>query len=100
MLRAVLDTNVAVAAMRSVKTGSPNAEFFARWVVGEFVWLVSDDVLAEYAEKLLQRGVDPLKVEHPVAGLLLFGEEIPIRFFHFQHEPVAFLADLRNSLAT
>jgi predicted nucleic acid-binding protein len=88
MLRAVLDTNVVLAAKRSVHPQSPNAEIITRWMAGEFVWLVSDDVVTEYAEKLLEKGIDPLKVEQFVADLLQYGEEVPIRFFHFQHYPV------------
>ncbi len=88
MLRAVLDTNVVLAAKRSVHPQSPNAEIITRWMAGEFVWLVSDDVVTEYAHKLLEKGIDPLKVEQFVADLLQYGEEVPIRFFHFQHYPV------------
>lgn len=54
----------------------------------EFIWLVSEDVVTEYAEKLLGKGLDPFKVEHFVVDLLQYGEEVPIRFFHFQHYPV------------
>ena len=105
MLRAVLDTNVVLAAKRSAHQKSPNAEIIARWMNGEFVCLVSDDVLTEYAEKLLERGVDPLRVEQFVADLLQYGEEVPIRFFHFQHYPVdmddvAFLLLAMNGAAT
>jgi predicted nucleic acid-binding protein len=76
-----------------------------RWIAGDFVWLVSDDVVAEYAEKLVQKGIDPLKVEQLVADLLQYGEEVPIRFFHFQHylvdmDDVAFLLAAINGAAT
>lgn len=105
MLRAVLDTNVVLAAKRSVHPQSPNAEIITRWMAGEFVWLVSDDVVTEYTEKLLEKGIDPLKVEHFVADLLQYGEEVSIRFFHFQHYPVdmddvAFLLVAINGAAT
>jgi putative PIN family toxin of toxin-antitoxin system len=105
MLRAVLDTNVVLAAKRSVQPQSPNAEIITRWIAGEFVWLVSEDVVTEYAEKLLEKGIDPLKVEKFVADLLQFGEEVPIRFFHFQHYPVdmddvAFLLAAINGAAS
>jgi predicted nucleic acid-binding protein len=88
MLRAVLDTNVVLAAKRSVHSQSPNAEVITRWTSGEFIWLVSDDVVTEYADKLLKKGIDCLKVERLVADLLQYGEEVPIRFYHFQHYPV------------
>lgn len=105
MLRAVLDTNVVLAAKRSVHPQSPNWEIITRWMAGEFVWLVSDDVVTEYTEKLLEKGIDPLKVEQFVADLLQYGEEVSIRFFHFQHYPVdmddvAFLLVAINGAAT
>jgi predicted nucleic acid-binding protein len=105
MHRAVLDTNVVLAAKRSVHPQSPNAEIITRWKAGEFVWLVSEDVVTEYAEKLLEKGIDPVKVERLVADLLQYGEEVPIRFFHFQHYPVdaddvAFLLLAINGAAT
>ena len=105
MLRAVLDTNVVLAAKRSSHPESPNAEIIARWMSGEFVWLISDDVLNEYADKLLAKGIDPIKVESFVADLLEFGEEITIRFFHFRHYPInaddiAFLLAALNGAAT
>lgn len=74
MLRAVLDTNVVLAAKRSTHPQSPNAEILTRWIAGEFAWLVSEDVVTEYADKLLEKGIDPVKVEHLVADLLQYGE--------------------------
>jgi predicted nucleic acid-binding protein len=105
MLRAVLDTNVVLAAKRSVHPQSPNAEIIERWKSGQFTWLVSDDVVTEYTEKLLEKGIDPLKVELFVADLLYYGEEVMIEFFHFQHYPVdsddvAFLLTALNGAAT
>ena len=44
MLRSVLDTNVVLAAKLSGHPQSPNAEIITRWMAGEFIWLVSDDV--------------------------------------------------------
>ncbi len=68
-------------------------------------WLVSEDVLIEYAAKLLEKGIDPLRVEQFVADILQYGEEVPIRFFHFQHYPVdmddvAFLLVVLNGAAS
>lgn len=105
MLRAVLDTNVVLAANRSTHPQSPNGEIITRWRAGEFVWLVNADLVTEYAEKLLEKGIDPHKVEILVAGLLEFGEEVPICYFHFRHYPVdaddvAFLLVALNGDAT
>jgi predicted nucleic acid-binding protein len=105
MLRSVLDTNVVLAAKLSAHPQSPNAEIITRWMAGEFIWLVSDDVVTEYAQKLLEKGVDTMKVEFLVADLLQYGEDVPIRFFHFQHYPVdaddvAFLLVTLNGAAT
>lgn len=105
MLRAVLDTNVVLAAQRSRHPQSPNVEIITRWMAGSFVWLVSEDVLLEYAQKLLEKGIDPLRVEILVADLLQYAEEVPIRFFHFRHYPVdaddvAFLLLALNGDAT
>lgn len=105
MLRSVLDTNVVLAAKLSCNPQSPNAEIIERWMAGEFVWLVSEDVVIEYVQKLLEKGVDARKVEHLVADILQYGEEVPIRFFHFQHYPVdaddvAFLLVALNGAAT
>lgn len=105
MLRGVLDTNVVLAAKRSANPASPNAEIIDRWVDGEFVWVVTQDVLAEYALKLLEKGIDTETVEAFLADLLIYGEEVPIRFFHIHHYPidvddVAFLLAAVNGNAT
>jgi predicted nucleic acid-binding protein len=50
--RAVLDTNVVLAAHHSLRPGSPNAEIIDRWEAGQFTLLHTADVLHEYAEKL------------------------------------------------
>ena len=55
MLRAVHDTNVVLAARRSSHPTSPNREILERWLRGEYALLYSEDILAEYAEKLAER---------------------------------------------
>ena len=55
--RAVLDTNVVLAAHRTENPRSPNLEVLDRWGRREFVLLYSDDVLVEYAEKLAEHGI-------------------------------------------
>jgi|GEM_PF-3927014 len=63
MLRAVLDTNVVLAADRTLNPLSPNRDIINRWSKGEFSWLVTDDISGEYAEKLLDKGRAPSEVE-------------------------------------
>ena len=48
--RAVLDTNVVLAAHRSRGATSPNREILERWRAGDFTLLYSEDVLLEYVE--------------------------------------------------
>jgi predicted nucleic acid-binding protein len=50
-LRAVLDTNVPIAAHLSRNPHSPTIELLARWRGGQFVQLYSDDMLVELVEK-------------------------------------------------
>ncbi len=60
-LRAVLDTNVVVAAFLSKSPTSPTAEIIRRWRRDEFKLLYSWHIREEYAEKLLDRKADPLQ---------------------------------------
>lgn len=46
-LRAVLDTNVILAAHRTQQAASPNAEILSRWRRREFGFLYTADTLAE-----------------------------------------------------
>lgn len=62
-LRAVLDTNVLLAARRSSHPDSPNVEILSRWRRREFVFCYSLDTLAEYTEKLLEHGIPEAEVE-------------------------------------
>jgi uncharacterized protein len=87
-LRAVLDTNVLLAAKRSNHPTSPNAEILDRWQAGEFVLLYSMDTLAEYAEKLLEHRIPAAIVEALLRQFAQLGEAVPIVFFHFRHYPV------------
>ncbi len=61
--RAVLDTNIIVAAHLSRNTRSPTKEILQRWQRREFNLLYSDDLRAEVAEKLVEKGVAPDVVE-------------------------------------
>jgi putative PIN family toxin of toxin-antitoxin system len=87
-IRAVLDTNVILAAHRTKHPASPNAEILARWRRREFQFLYSLDTLAEYAEKLLEHGISAIEIEEFIRLLARHGETVPIVFFHFRHYPV------------
>lgn len=58
-LRAVFDTNVVIAALKSHSAHSPTAELLRRWEAGEFDLLYSADLRAEYEETFAARAVDP-----------------------------------------
>lgn len=105
MYRAVLDTNVVLAADRTSNPLSPNKEIIGHWANGEFIWLVTDDIAGEYVEKLLEKGNNTDEVEAFVTGLFLLAERVQIRFFHFRHYPVdsddtIFLLCAINGVAT
>lgn len=87
-LRGVLDTNVVLAARLSPHATSPTAEILDRWQRREFALLYSLDTLAEYAEKLLARGIPASEVAAFIRLMARHGEMIPIVFFHFRHYPV------------
>lgn len=72
----------------SAHPASPTAEILDRWQKGEFVFLYSLDTLAEYAEKLLARGISLSEVEGFIRLLARLGEIVLIVFFHFRHYPV------------
>jgi predicted nucleic acid-binding protein len=105
MLRAVLDTNVVLAARGASNPGSPNREIMAQWRAGRFVLLLTLDMVAEYVEKLLEMGKPESEVEVFAADLLTMGETVAIRFFHLRHYPadaddIAFVLCALNGAAT
>jgi len=61
-LRAVLDTNVFVSAFLSRSPTSPTQELIRRWEEKEFILLVSDVLLEEVAEKLVERGIEQERI--------------------------------------
>ncbi|NLT71286.1 MAG: putative toxin-antitoxin system toxin component, PIN family [Verrucomicrobiaceae bacterium] len=85
--RAVLDTNVVLAAKRSTSTTSPNAEVVSRWRAAEFTWLLTHDILNEYADKLLELGIAATDVVDLLVDLGALGELVPIHFFHVRNYP-------------
>ena len=80
--RAVLDSNVLIAAHRSTHLQSPNRELIERWQAREFTFLFSRDTLLEYAEKLLALGMERTAVVQFIALVSALGEVVEIEFFH------------------
>ena len=88
MKRAVLDTNVMLVSQKTASEQSPNAEIIRRWKEYEFTLLIIDDLLQEYAEKLIEKGVEPAMRRMLLRDLILLSERVPITFFHLRHYPV------------
>ena len=61
-LRAVLDTNVFVSAFLSRNPTSPTQELIRRWEDGEFILVVSNALLEEVAEKLVERDIEQERI--------------------------------------
>ena len=87
MIRAVLDTNVVLAAQRASNPQSPNIEIFRRWAYGEFEALYSRDTLTEYAEKMLEHGMPEALVTAFIRAFQRAGHQVTIRFFHLRNYP-------------
>lgn len=60
-LRAVFDTNVIIAALKSKNPNSPVLELISRWYSGEFMLVLSKELLSEYREKMLTKKIAPDK---------------------------------------
>ena len=104
-VRAVLDTNVVLAAHRSGGATSPNLEILERWRAGEFTLLYAADVLLEYVEKLIEFGLPGEKLRQFVSAVAGIGESVAIAFFHLRRYPadvddIAFLLCAINGNAT
>ncbi len=103
--RAVLDTNVVLAAHHSRNPASPGVEILDRWERGEFVLLYTADVITEYAEKLIEAGAPQAAADRFLSAIALNGTFVLIKFFHFRHYPedaddIAFLLCALNGDAT
>ena len=103
--RVVLDSNVLIAAQRSVDVYSPNRELIERWQSHEFTLLFSRDTLHEYAEKLLELSVDRADTVALIALISALGEAVEITFFHLPQYPtdaddIAFVLCAWNGLAS
>ncbi|PKO20857.1 MAG: putative toxin-antitoxin system toxin component, PIN family [Chloroflexi bacterium HGW-Chloroflexi-1] len=77
-IRAVLDTNVPIAAHLSRNPHSPTIELLDRWRTGEFVQLYSDNILVELAEKFQARRIAPEVADQYVADLLRLGKYVEV----------------------
>jgi putative PIN family toxin of toxin-antitoxin system len=76
--RAVFDTNVIIAALKSKNPNSPTLELLQRWANGEFTLLYCDDLQAEYEEKFFTRNI-PLDIQASfLEHLFEFGEYIEL----------------------
>jgi predicted nucleic acid-binding protein len=105
VIRAVLDTTVAVAAGKSESPSSPNREIIDRWLKGQFTLLISRDIAAEYAIKLRDCGIGEPTILAFLRQLALLAEIVEIKYFHFRHYPIdendiAFLLCAMNGRAT
>ena len=85
--RAVLDTNVVLAAHRSTHPESPNREVLERWRRGEFTLLYSDDVTLEYGNKMIEHGISRADVLGWMGLVQLLGEWVKIETFHLRRYP-------------
>ncbi|MFP4436255.1 MAG: putative toxin-antitoxin system toxin component, PIN family [Chloroflexaceae bacterium] len=77
-LRAVLDTNVFVSAFLSRSPTSPTRELIERWMRNEFTLLISDILLEELAEKLIEHGIDQEQVITFLATLSSLAEHVDV----------------------
>jgi predicted nucleic acid-binding protein len=83
--RAVVDTNVVVAGIsgfrdRYVAGLIPSADLLHRWADEEhFVWLYSEDILAEYKEVLKRLRVRPAAIGTLINFIREQGESVEIR---------------------
>lgn len=75
-LRAVLDTNVPIAAHLSRNPNSPTIELLNRWRSGQFTQLYSDDMLVELVEKFQARWIAPEASDRYLADLITLGEHV------------------------
>jgi hypothetical protein len=83
--RAVLDTDVMIAALKSRQPASPTAELLRRWVAGEFEVIYSAALQAEYEEKIAARAIDPVRAAGFLADLQAHG--VPIEVGTVEYDP-------------
>jgi len=78
LLRAVLDTNVLVAAVLSRNPTSPARELMERWQRGEFALIICDALLVEAIEVLQSHGVAHATISELIALLSALAEWTPV----------------------
>lgn len=105
MLRAVPDTNVVLSSQRSTHPGSPNREIFERWLKGEFTLLYTEDMLAEFAEKMIEHEIPETDIIQFLAAIRRLGENVFVAAFHTRPYPadeddIAFLLCAINGAAS
>lgn len=76
--RVVLDTNVIIAALKSRNPESPTIELLHRWANREFLLLYSDDLLAEYIEKMSARAIPSDIRQRLIASIIRHGARIDV----------------------
>ena len=72
-LRAVLNTNVIIAALRSRNPSSPTAELLRRWEQRAFDVLYSADLRTEYEDKFSEHAIDVARTAPFLATLERLG---------------------------
>lgn len=77
-LRAVFDTNVVIAALKSRQSTSPTAELLRRWAAGEFDLLYSAALQAEYEEKIVARRINSMRAASFLSDLKTHGVPIEV----------------------
>ena len=78
VLRAVLDSNVYVAAYLSSHPRSPNKELFQRWRTREFTLLACREILQEVIAKFDELGVDQRLTLDLISHILADAEYINV----------------------
>jgi len=78
LLRAMLDTNVVLAAHLTDNPRSPTAELIVRWRRGEFIQPYSTATMAELRGKMVVKHVDIHIAGRYIADLLLAGERVKV----------------------
>ena len=77
-LRAVLDTNVYVAAYLTRNPRSPNKELFRRWRDSEFTLLVSKSILVEVVRKFDEYAIAQQLTIDLIAHILASAEYVAV----------------------